>query len=483
MTHNEMLQLVEALAQFRRDPLNFVRFAFRWGEGDLTGMTGPEKWQEALLKDVREGLKTPNEVIREAVASGHGIGKSAMVSWLILWAISTSPDTRGIVTANTATQLETKTWPELTKWYNRFIARELFECKATAIYSAEAEHQKTWRIDAVPWSETNPEAFAGLHNQGKRILLLFDEASAIADIIWEVAEGAMTDGNTEIIWAAFGNPTRNSGRFYECFHRDKAQWKTQQVDSRTVSFSNKQLLQEWIDTRGLDSDFVKVRVRGMFPSAGSKQLIPIDLIEEAARRNISEQEVKRQPVVLGVDVARFGDDRTVLAVRQGLWLKDITTFSGLDTMAVAERVMQAVWKHKPDAVFIDGGAMGAGVIDRLRQLNYQVSEVNFGGSAVDAERYANIRTEMYVKCKDWLMAGGGLPDIPDLKAELSVVEYDFNARGKIILAPKEDIKELLGRSPDLADAVVLTFARPVIAKADYDNFEKESCNTDYDPFG
>ena len=482
MTHSDMLQLVEALAQFRHDPLNFVRFAFRWNEGDLAGMTGPEKWQEKLLKDVREGLKTPDQVIREAVASGHGIGKSAMVSWLILWSISTCPDTRGIVTANTATQLETKTWPELTKWYNRFIAKELFVCSATAIYSAEATHQKTWRIDAVPWSETNPEAFAGLHNQGKRILLLFDEASAIADIIWEVAEGAMTDANTEIIWAAFGNPTRNSGRFYECFHRDSAQWHRQQVDSRTVSFSNKTLIQEWIDTRGIDSDFVKVRVLGQFPAVGSKQLISILLAEEAAKRQLGETDVKYQPVVLGVDVARFGDDRTVIAVRQGLWLKEIITYSDLDTMQVAERVMQAIWTHKPDAVFIDGGAMGSGVIDRLRQLNYEVSEVNFNGSAIDKDHYANIRCEMYFKCKEWLEAGGALLDIADLKAELVAAEYDFNNSGKICLIPKEDIKENLGRSPDLADAVVLTFARPVMSRRDYDTFENSSCNTDYDPF-
>ncbi|MCQ2282365.1 MAG: terminase [Bacteroidales bacterium] len=475
-----MLQLVEALAQFRHDPLNFVRFAFKWGEGELEGMSGPEKWQERLLKDVRDGLKTPGQVIREAVASGHGIGKSAMVSWLILWSISTFPDTRGIVTANTATQLETKTWPELTKWYNRFIAKELFVCQATAIYSAEASHQKTWRIDAIPWSENNPEAFAGLHNQGKRILLLFDEASAIADIIWEVAEGAMTDANTEIIWAAFGNPTRNSGRFYECFHRDRAQWQTYQVDSRTVSFSNKGLMQEWIDTRGIDSDFVKIRVLGQFPSVGSKQLIPIGLIDDAAKRKLTERDVGGQPVILGVDVARFGDDRTVLTVRQGLWIKCQRTFSGLDTMAVAERVMTVMWEYKPHAVFIDGGAMGAGVIDRLRQLRYQVSEVNFGGAAMDAERYANIRTEMYFKCKEWLEAGGALPDISELKAELAVVEYDYNSRGKLILEPKEDIKERLGRSPDLADSVVLTFARPVYVAS---NNPLDDYQEDYDPLG
>ena len=249
------IELIEALGEYTHDPLSFVYFAFPWGEpGLLEKMKGPEEWQREVLKDIGSGLKCPNEVIREAVASGHGIGKSAMVSWLILWAMSTHEDTRGVVTANTDTQLRTKTWPELIKWYNLFIGRTLFTVTATAIFSNEKGKEKNWRIDAIPWSENNTEAFAGLHNQGKRILMLFDEASAIANPIWEVAEGAMTDRDTEIIWCAFGNPTRNTGRFYDCFHKFRHLWKQRQVDSRTVSFSNKERIKEWIDTWGEDSD-------------------------------------------------------------------------------------------------------------------------------------------------------------------------------------------------------------------------------------
>lgn len=239
---NPQSELVEFLAQFTHDPLGFVYSCFPWGKDELVNYKGPDAWQIEILEKLGKGLINIEEAIRLAVASGHGIGKSALVSWIVLWAVSTHEDTRGIVTANTETQLRSKTWPEVSKWYRMFIGRELFEITATAIFSADKEHEKTWRIDAIPWSKENPEAFAGLHNQGKRILVIFDEASAIIDEIWEVTEGAMTDANTEIIWCAFGNPTRNTGRFYECFHSKHRTWDTKQIDSRTVAISNKRYL-------------------------------------------------------------------------------------------------------------------------------------------------------------------------------------------------------------------------------------------------
>ena len=211
-------QLIDALGSFTHDPLGFVYFAYPWGEKGtpLENATGPDEWQIKLLKDIGEKLKKGKSLqtaIQEAVASGHGIGKSAMVSFLIHFAISTHENTRGAVTANTDTQLRSKTWAELGKWHNMFIGKDLFTYTATSIFSADKQYEKTWRIDAIPWSESNPEAFAGLHNQGNRILIIFDEASAISDKIWEVTEGALTDKETEIIWCVFGNPTRNSGRF------------------------------------------------------------------------------------------------------------------------------------------------------------------------------------------------------------------------------------------------------------------------------
>lgn len=272
MTQADYDAILEYLEECQHDPELFVRLSFPWGEVDtpLENKTGPEEWQLALLRDIKKGLKTPDQVIRSAIASGHGIGKSAMVSWLVLWAIGTAADCKIVVTANTEPQLRTKTWPEIGKWFNMWIAKDLFTYTSSSIFSKEEGHEKTWRCDAIPWSVTSPESFAGLHNQGNRILVIFDEASAIEDVIWETTEGALTDKDTEIIWCCFGNPTRNSGRFYECFHKHRELWRWRKIDSRTISFTNKDQLEEWRKTYGEDSDFFKVRVRGEFPSASTK---------------------------------------------------------------------------------------------------------------------------------------------------------------------------------------------------------------------
>ena len=231
-------KLVRLAKKWRNDPLAFAQGAFPWGKGTLKGMSGPDTWQQKHLTYLRDKLQngaSVDEVIQTAIAAGHGVGKSGEVAWVILWAISTRADTRGVVTANTDTQLRTKTWAELAKWYHLCLFRVWFELTATSIFSKQPGHDKTWRIDAIPWSESNPEAFAGLHNQGKRILVIFDEASAIADKIWEVIEGAMTDKNTQILWLCYGNPTRNTGRFFDCFNRFRHRWWTMHVDGREAA--------------------------------------------------------------------------------------------------------------------------------------------------------------------------------------------------------------------------------------------------------
>ena len=180
--------LVHWLASVSNDPYAYVMGAFPWGEPGtrLEKFSGPETWQEEKLKLVRDLLATgmaASTAIQIATASGHGVGKSALVAWLIKWGIDTKPDTVGVVTANTETQLKTKTWVELGRWHNISLTRDVFKHTATAYF--HPDYDRTWRLDQVPWSERNTEAFAGLHNQGKRILLIFDEASAIPDMIWE----------------------------------------------------------------------------------------------------------------------------------------------------------------------------------------------------------------------------------------------------------------------------------------------------------
>ena len=467
------LALINAVRLFVHDPLGFVKAMFPWGSGELSNMTGPRKWQTEQLDRIGNALRNgqgADQAIQTAIASGHGIGKSAFVSWVILWSICTHPDTRGVVTANTDTQLRTKTWPEVAKWHRLLKCGHWFNCTATALYTKAPQHEKTWRFDAIPWSETNTEAFAGLHNQGKRVVLLFDEASAIADKIWEVAEGALTDADTEIIWIACGNPTKTTGRFRECFGRFGHRWNHAQIDSRTVDGTNKAQLDKWIADYGEDSDFCRVRVRGMFPRSGSQQFIPSDLIEAARTREAVAGIY--DALVLGVDVARFGDDESVIFIRKG---RDGRThapmrFRGLDTMQFASRVAETWQQLGADAVFVDGGGVGGGVVDRLRQLNVPVIEVQFGGSPdrsmfdQEAIAYANKGTEMWGVAKEWLK-GGAIPDDVDLAQQLADREYEYvfkNGRDAQILESKKDMKARGLSSPDIADAFVLTFAHPVM---------------------
>lgn len=397
---------------------------------------------------------------------------SALVSWLILWALGTKEDTKGIVTANTETQLRTKTWAELAKWHRLCILGHWFIFTATALYAADKKHEKTWRIDAISWSENRTEAFAGMHNEGKRILVVYDEASAIPDIIWEVTEGALTDKNTEIIWAVFGNPTRNHGRFKECFGRFRHRWLHYQVDSRSAKLTNKKQIAQWVADYGEDSDFVRVRVRGHFPRAGSMQFISIELAESAMGKDREHLATIYDPFLLGVDVGRFGDDPSVIYFRRGRDGRTIPPIQlrGLDTMQVAARVADEFTFYKADGVFVDGGGVGAGVVDRLRYLKIPVIEVQFGAASDrtsfgedDQANYANKRAEMWGNMKKWLR-GGSVVNDPELLSDLTGVEYGYTlreGRDAIILEKKEDMKKRGLASPNIADALALTFAYPI----------------------
>jgi hypothetical protein len=490
----ERARLERAIASCWHDPYRFVLLAFDWGKGELDSHEGPDDWQKDILCAIRDRIVSASEAIQISVASGHGPGKSALVSWLILWAMATVSDTRGIVTANTESQLRTKTWAELSKWHRLCICRDWFALTATAIYAADAAHERTWRIDAVPWSETRTEAFAGLHNKGRRIIVLFDEASAIPDVIWETTEGALTDEGTEIIWGAFGNPTRNSGRFRECFGRFRHRWITRQIDSRIAKLTNKTQIEQWINDYGEDSDFVRVRVRGVFPRAGSMQFISSEVVHAAAFRDREAEHGFHDPRVMGVDVARFGDDRTVIRIRIGRDARSIPPIKlrGADTMQVAARVIEEAERHHVDAIFVDGGGVGAGVVDRLRLLRKPVIEVQFGAAAdrsvVTGEgtiAFANKRAEMWGLMREWL-AGGTIDDDPELMADLIGVEYGYtikNGRDAIQLEKKSDMKKRGLASPDDGDALALTFAYPVQPSDHRDLLAGNNLYTfDYNPF-
>lgn len=456
--------LAAFLGEYAHDPVGFVWAAFPWGEGELEGQS-PQEWQLELLEDVGNGLKTISQVIREAVASGNGIGKSALVSWLILWAISTYEDCKGVVTANTDTQLRTKTWAELAKWHRLFIGNPLFDYTATSLYSSDAKHEKTWRIDAIPWSEQNPEAFAGLHNQGRRILIVFDEASAIADVIWETVEGATTDANTEILWCCFGNPTRPSGRFFDCFNKFRNFWRQKQIDSRTVRISNKQQLNEWVEEWGVDSDFVKVHVLGQFPNASANQLISRTLAEEGVKRGkvLKKEDCESLPVIIGVDPAWTGDDKLVVYLRQGNYSKVLWELvNNDDDTVVAEKLAYFQDEYNMSKGFIDQG-YGTGIYSVLKSMGradvWQL--ISFASKPVD-EYYANKRAEMWAELKKWLQEGGAIENNRDIVTDLTGPEAAINRRGKLQLESKDDMKRRGLASPNYGDALALTFAQPVL---------------------
>ena len=454
------LAIATDIAEFYADPLGYVMYAFEWGKpgGDLEYCTGPDKWQREQLQRVGQAFEdNPDTTIQEAIASGHGIGKSAETAWIIMWAMSTRPHLSGVVTANTATQLASKTWRELAVWNKRAINEHWFKWTATRFF--HVDHPDTWVMAAIPQSEHGSEAFAGLH--ADHVLVIYDEASAIPDIIWEVSEGAMT--TPRAMWFVFGNPTKNTGRFRECFGKNKHRWNQRQVDSRTCKMTNKAKIQEWLEDHGEDSDFFRVRVRGEFPRAGSQQFISSEHVENARRRTLTGEQFWHLPVVLGVDVARFGADQSVIIVRQGRKIKSIYKYRELSTVQLAARVAEKMRSYNPTVTFVDGIGVGAGVVDQLVSLGYPVQDVNVGQAASEPDIYYNKRAECWGRMRDWLEFAD-IPDDSELADDLVGPEYKYTVKEQIQLEKKEDMKKRGLSSPDAADAIAITFAEHVITQ-------------------
>lgn len=467
-------ELINEVAKYKHDMLGAAQFLWPWGvpNGPLAGFAGPQHWQaEQLIKySLVLGSDTPKG--RFATASGKGIGKSALLALTTISGLVTFPDTRIRVTAGTEPQLRTQLMPEISKWFQMCLVKHWFKNPATSIYSADPVHEKTWRLDAIPWNEAAPESFAGLHNYGKRIIFVMDEASQIATPIWDTTDGIMSDRDTEVLWLVFGNPTRGQGRFFECFNALRHRWTPQQIDSRDVTITDKAELAKLVEDYGEDSDYVRVMVRGMFPRVSSMQFIGNELVQAARKRDAYVS--LNEALVLGVDVARFGDDQTVLAFRKGRDARSIPWIKvrSRDTMQIASLAASAIEKYRIDAVHIDGGGVGAGVVDRLRQMGHRVVDVQFGAAAdrtsidLDAARYANKRSEMWGYMKAWL-EHGGVPDDQELENDCCGVFYghrDGKKGTEIMLEAKEHMRKRGLASPDSADALALTFAYPALPR-------------------
>ena len=493
------LQLIELAAKLRKDPLNFVLCVYPWGDkgSQLERYPGPDDWQTEVLAYIRDNIGV-GKPLRLAIAGGVGPGKSALGSWIVNWGMSTCVDCRIRVTANTGPQISTATWPEITKWQRLSLFGHWFEAGDRRMRSVDPQRKDSWRCDAITWDEHRPEAFAGFHNAGRRIIYLFDESAAIASSIFKEAEGILSGAeDTEVIWLCLGNPTRTNTDFRTFFAGGKNAhlWKSWHIDTRQARMSDKKQIEEWIDSYGLDSDFVRVRVLSQFPRAGATQFISSDLVEAAADGKRDADVTIWDPLVVGVDVARYGDDKSVIRFRRGRDARTIAPikFRNLDNMQLAARIAEINEIHKPDAIFIDEGGQGAGVVDRCRYLSLPVTGVHFGASPDRTQigkdgrvGYANKRAEMWGSMKEWL-AGGMIDDDPELKADLPAVEYGYvlrESRDVILLEKKEDMKKRGLSSPDDGDALALTFAYPV-GKSDHTyrlSRSGQRQETEYNPF-
>lgn len=484
--------MIADLMRYKHDPLRAVRYGFKWGEGELKYSTGPRKWQRRLLRDIGEHLINPAtrfKPFKAAISSGHGIGKSAEVALIIWWALSTFEDCRVNVTANTKGQLDTKTSPECSTWFRRAINRDWFEVNTASIRVLEEGHEKTWRCDFIPWSEDNPAAFAGAHNKDRRLILIMDEASEISSTISaEVGRGALTDANTEIIWLKFGNPTLNSGDFYECVHGSQRHlWKHYIIDSREVEGINLEEIKEWEELYGEDSDFFRVRVRGLPPRAASGQYIDQDLIQNSQRQ--IPRSKPEDPLIGAVDFAWGGSDDNVIRFRKGFDAKSIppikikgefTRDPAVMTGRLADVLSRRYNGQKITKLFFDSAGIASQVYARLSEMGFRetIVLVNFGADApLKPNVYAYWRDYMWGELKQWMMDGGAIDSDPGLASDLAKPILVSDRLQRVKLEPKDVMKKRLAKmgmestSPDDGDALALTFAQPVEAEKEQSNDE------------
>jgi hypothetical protein len=456
------------------DPEAFVLFAFPWGQAGtpLEHFKGPRRWQRKVLRDIaaqiaKNKMLTNYEVMRTATASGRGIGKSALVSWIVLWMLTTRIGSTTIVSANSESQLRSITWAEITKWLALLLNSHWYEVSATRVMPAKwlaelvekdlKKGTRYWSVEGRLWSEENPDAYAGVHNFDG-VLVVFDEASGIPDSIWAVTSGFFTENTPNRFWFAFSNPRRPEGYFYECFNAKRDFWRTQNIDSRTVEDTDKAVYEQIIAEYGPDSPQARVEVYGEFPGDGEDQFISPRLVDEAVARPRFKDETA--PRVIGVDPARSGADSTVIAVRQGRDIIAIHRYRGEDTMATVGRVIDAMEQYQPVMTVIDEGGLGYGILDRLKEQRYKVRGVNFGWKSRNPAAWQNKRTEMWADMKAWLQSAH-LPPDRTLKADLVGPHQKFNSAGAIQLESKKDMKARGLASPDAADAIAVTFAYPL----------------------
>lgn len=448
------------------DPLRFVRQMYPW---PINGEVGPDAWQAEVLTEIGRAVQARGfdgvhavEPIRTAISSGHGVGKSALFAWIVDWLMSTRPHCVGTITANTNEQLAKKTWAAIQMWTQRCLTGHWFEINSQIM--CVPKHRSSWFCAPQSCAEENSEAFAGQHAKSSTSFYLFDEASAVPKKIYEVAEGGLTDGEPMIIIA--GNPTRNTGAFHEAvFGSRRGRWTSHIIDSRTCKLPNKALIAEWAEDYGEDSDFFRVRVRGLPPAQSELQFIGLDLVRSAQIRQV--ETLSDEPLIAGVDVSGGGAAWTTCWFRRGLDARSIPPIrisgtASKDRQYVVSRLAEALRQHQPAAMFVDS-AFGAAVVERLNQLGFrQVYEVSFGGPSPDAHQ-ENQRAYQWAALKEWLKRGAIPTHDERLAMDLQGPGFHLNKKNKLVLEAKDSMQKRGVASPDDGDGLSLTFAQPVMA--------------------
>jgi len=447
MTDKKM-DVGELLLAIALDPVLFV-------EGVLGAK--PEEWQKKALYAVRD-----ND--RVAIRSGHGIGKTAFLSWLILWWVLTRSPSRIACTANTSSQLSDILWAEVAKWH-RCMPDGLKELIEVTSAKVELTGQDSFAVARTARRET-PEALQGFHSPN--MLFLVDEASGVDNIIFEVGEGAMSTEGAKTVMT--GNPTRTSGYFYEAFNKMKDSFFTMKVSSQDSTQVGPKFIEDMKVKYGEDSNIYRVRVLGEWPEADDDVVIPLHLLQSAAARD--QVPADTTPVVWGLDVARFGTDKSALCKRKGnVVTEPIKSWRNKDLMEMCGIILNeyetTTWSDRPVEILIDSIGLGAGVVDRLTELDLPVRGINVAESASMGERYGRLRDELWFLGKEWFEARDcTIPEQEELIDDLSKPRFTFLSNGKLKVEGKDEMKRRGLNSPDLADAFCLTFAsRASIAKS------------------
>jgi hypothetical protein len=404
-------------------------------------------WQCDLMNAVAAGER------RISVRAGHGIGKSTCCSWILLWTMMTRMPQKAVVTAPTAGQLFDALFSELKHWANKMpdVLLESIEIFSDRIVHKAAPESSF--ITARTSSAERPEALAGVHSE--HVLLICDEASAIPEAVFESAAGSMSGHSATTI--LIGNPTRNTGLFFRTHHQLKGDWKTMHVSCIDIPLVSSDFVEQIKSTYGENSNAFRVRVLGEFALRDDDSLIAADLVDSAMSRDVALD--TQADLIFGCDIARYGSDRSVICKRRGNVVIEMRHWSGEDLMGTVGRIVHEANMDKPAEICVDSIGLGGGVADRLRELGFNVRDVNVSESNALNQSAYRLRDELWIAAKDWLETRAvKLPKDDDLRAELIAPTYAFASNGKIKVESKSELKKRGMRSPDLADALCLTFA-------------------------